>query len=440
MGAAWSCIDRDHGRDRGRECCDATSLFGEDAFYRDNFYDCEGGDASQDHLFARIKPLNSVREQARLKYRKTKTFTSYAGFAAKKELCACTPQARKLDGSPSHSRSLLSRQHSKEKFEGLSVARGQTTDFIGVMPEWTGKQSPDCSEGPFWQKGSGTGIMVRSGPNYKQNKLKAPSSWAMYEALCLDSLKHQSKLDSVIGNIVPEDRLPEIKRRTASACSADHGGGRPLEWSPGCPLPRLICINLMLPYSAGLTPWSKDDGCSVIGFFEITPEALHHLRSMEKAPPCVRLFKEFLEGPAGKPGGPLDDPDRCLDRRLLKGKKKDEQGGLLKAVAYCQNPQDVSIPEAFTKFNGKPCLITKSGYIVKDPNNEWIELGIDVRGFCLLARKCLQSFRGMLPKARLHYGFWIQATEDEDLPEALLCDVYCHGFNIDSDPIPYEAE
>merc|ERR1740130_1519202 len=102
MGVVRSCIQRD----RGRECCDATSLFGEDAFYRDNFYDCNEGEAAQDHLFSTRKgPLKSVTEQARLKYRKSSTFTSYAAFSAKNNLCACTPQTRKLansSGSPNN--------------------------------------------------------------------------------------------------------------------------------------------------------------------------------------------------------------------------------------------------------------------------------------------------------------------------------------------------
>jgi len=433
MGAVQACIQRD----RGRECCDATSLFGEDAFYRDNFYDCEEGTATQDHLF-RIKPLKSVRDQARLKYSKTRTFTSFAYFRAKKDLCACTSQTRKHDGSPL-SRNNLGRSNSGKNF-GISSAQSSSCPYLNNMPEWTEEENPHCTDGPLWQKGTGTGIMVRNGPDYKKNRLKSPSTWAMYEALSLDAVKHSEKLDSIIGTIVPESKLADIRRQAGSASSADCSGGRPLEWKPGCALPRIICINLMLPYGTGVTPWSKDDGCSVVGFFGVTPETLHHLRDLDNAPACVRLFKDFFEGPAGKPGGPTDDPDRSLDRRLMKGKKQDEQGGLLKAVAYCQNPEDVNLPEAFRKFNGKPCLVTRSGYIVKDPNNEWIELGIDVRRFSLLARKCLQSFRGMLPKAKLHYGFWIQATEDEDQPEALLCDVFCHGFNMDSDPIPYEPE
>jgi hypothetical protein len=259
----------------------------------------------------------------------------------------------------------------------------------------------------------------------------------MYEALSLDALKFDGNLDKVIGNLIREEDLPYA---TTNEGIGDFGGGRPLEWTPGCPLPRLLCINLMLPYETGLNPWSKDHGCSVIGFFQITPQTLHFLRYPDKAPPCVKLFREFYEGPAGKPNGPSNNPDRSLDRRLKAGIKKDHHSGLFKAVAKCENPEEVNIPEAFHSYNGKPCLITKSGYIVKDPNGVWLEIGVDVRRFNVMARKCLSSFRSVLPQAKIHYGFWIQSVDDDEMPEGLLCDVHCAGFNMHSDPAPFDGE
>lgn len=433
-------------RPKGRECCDLnSSFFGEDAFYRDNFYDCSEGDASQDHLF-KDRPVGfaaRVKEQVRLKFRKGSHLASYAKFAAKNGIATCAPSesSRKLnDGSPlTRNGTCLSMGTCASMRSCLSIDSEAVkgTQWLGSMPEWTGSSFPESGDGPYWQKGTGMGLMVRDGPNYKQNKKKTPSSWSMYEALSLDALKYHKRLENVIGNLVPVSELPRLRLETARP---DLSGGSPLEWSKGCPLPRLICLNLMLPYDSGISPWAKDDGCSVVGFFQIRAETLHHLRDLENAPPCVKLFKEFFEGPAGSPSDTGVNPDRSLEARLRKGTKKDEQDGLLKAVAFCENPQDANIPETFTQYNGKPCLITKSGYIVKDPNNEWLEIGVDVRRFNLLARKCLGSFRSMLPKSKIHYGFWIQGTDDGDLPEGLICDVYCHGFNMHTDPHPYDGD
>lgn len=420
MGTSISVCYR---REDSRECCDLnTSFLGEDAFIRDNFYDCEEGDSSHDNLF---KQPNQVS----LKLRKASVVGDYVRFTAKKNFAVCS--SRTKDGSPpSHRSSVFA-----ERLEMLRERGVQDSAWLNAtLPMWPGKDFPELGDGPYWGKGDGTGLMVRNGPNYTRHRSKIASSWSMYEALSIDSLRCDRKIESVIGNIISEDELPCLRSNEGIP---DYGGGKELQWKRGCALPRLLCINLMLPYETGVNPFGKDHGCSVIGFFQIKPETLHALQHPESAPPCVKLFQEFYEGPAGKPGGSLNDPDRCLDRRVKSvPKKKDLQSGLFKAVAQCENPQDVNIPKSLTEYNGKPCLITKSGYIVKDPNGVWLEIGVDVRRFNVFARTCLSSFRKWLPHAKIHYGFWIQAIEDECMPEGLLCDLYCHHFNMMDDPVP----
>eukprot|EP00927_Polykrikos_kofoidii_P001223 TRINITY_DN10444_c0_g1_i2.p1 TRINITY_DN10444_c0_g1~~TRINITY_DN10444_c0_g1_i2.p1 ORF type:complete len:154 (-),score=24.44 TRINITY_DN10444_c0_g1_i2:318-779(-) len=106
-----------------------------------------------------------------------------------------------------------------------------------------------------------------------------------------------------------------------------------------------------------------------------------------------------------------------------------------KAVAYCENPENINVPELFNRYNGKPALITNSGYVIKDPEGEWMEIGVDVRKFNALCRKMLCSFRDRIPLTKIHYGFMIQGVEDEELPEALLCDLHCVGIDIMEDPV-----
>mmetsp|Transcript_31614 Transcript_31614/g.98356 ORF Transcript_31614/g.98356 Transcript_31614/m.98356 type:complete len:168 (-) Transcript_31614:158-661(-) len=151
---------------------------------------------------------------------------------------------------------------------------------------------------------------------------------------------------------------------------------------------------------------------------------------------ALRGLLRRARGPAqGSPG----DPSRSLFSRVTKNKKKDQQAGLFKAIAHCVNPKDVHVPDMFHTYNGKPVLIAKCGYVVKDPAGEWIEIGVDIRGFNVLARKMLCSFRGVLPRTKIHYGFTIQGVEDEELPEGLLCDMYMHGINIMQDPVMIDA-
>jgi len=115
--------------------------------------------------------------------------------------------------------------------------------------------------------------------------------------------------------------------------------------------------------------------------------------------------------------------------------RKDLQAGLFKAIAHCVNPEDVSVPNKFREYNGKPCLITKCGYVVKDPAGEWMEICIDVRGFNIMARTMLSSFRKVLPRTKIHYCFLVQGVEDDDMPEGLICDMYVHGIDMIDHPV-----
>jgi len=189
------------------------------------------------------------------------------------------------------------------------------------------------------------------------------SSGHQYDCLTIDAIKAGVKLDEVIGNVV--DAVPP---------PANDSG-----WTRGCPLPRVICINILLPYFNPKNPWAKDDGgCSFVGFFEITAETIKSLEG-GNAPPCVHAFQKFCEGPAGKPGGPLDDPNRCLARRRNPQKTQDRDSGLFKVIGWCENTVELCLPEYLRQFNGKSFAITDSGYVIKDPEGEWLELGFDVR-------------------------------------------------------------
>lgn len=425
MGQTVSSLECCVRREDGGGCCDVnTSLFGEDAYYRDAFYDCDEGNRSHDRLFS------VAREQARLKIRKGRVLAKYASFQVKqqasnasKELSVCIASSLKTNALCEEDRRLSWRDRRIENVENPA--------WLGTtIPEWNGKEHPETGTGPYWCKGGrGTGLKVRCGPNYKKTGNKVECSSSMYETLSCDAIRSSVRIENVIGGYVKE--LPSPPDNYGES---DRGGGRALQWTPDCPLPRVICINMMLPYETGLNPFKKDPGCSFIGFFHIKPETIHALRTKD-SPPSIKLLQDFCSGPAGQPNSSSGDPNRSLFSRVQKRKKKDQQAGLFKAIAQCLNPSDVHVPDMFHTYNGKPVLIAKCGYIVKDPLGEWLEIGVDVRGFNVLARKMLCSFRGVLPRTKIHYGFLVQGVEDDELPEGLLCDMFMHGINITDDPV-----
>jgi len=410
------------------------SFLGEDAFYRDAFYDCNEGNKSHDGLFAK------AREQVALKMRKASVAGSYAAFTVKSRsgvgdaLSACVKPDACTKSGPEESAHLRTPKTHGNSLAAVNEYPDGPPWLNNTMEEWTATELPQTGKGPFWSKGHGSGFKVRAGPDYRKSGLKTESSGSMYQAISCDAIRASEKLTDIVtkhchGKLPHAPKFPE----------SDRGGGLPMEWTKDCPLPRVICINLMLPYTTGLVPMRKDAGCSFVGFFHITPETIQAASSPE-APPAVRLFREFWQGPAGTPDSPIDNPDRSLFARVDPKKKKDQQRGLFKCIAHCLNPQDLRVPEMFHTYNGKPCLITKCGYIVKDPNLEWMEIGVDVRGFNMLARKMLTAFRQLLPRTKIHYGFLIQGVDDDDMPEGILCDMFVHGCNMMDDPVCVDGD
>jgi len=207
---------------------------------------------------------------------------------------------------------------------------------------------------------------------------------------------------------------------------SDRGGGQALSWKPCCPLPRIICLNIQVPYKAGSSlqkAHPRDDhGLSIIAFFHIKGETLQMLRNPDP-PPCLRLLKDFVEG------GSMDLP---------RPNGANKTTGLFKGIAHAENVDDVGVPfllkPTVLKYHHKPVLMTKSGKVFKSTDGEWMEIGVDVRRFSSFAKNMLVTLRDLLPEASVHFGFTIQGQEDEDLPEGILFDLRLHYANLAMDP------
>merc|ERR1719188_2737367 len=119
--------------------------------------------------------------------------------------------------------------------------------------------------------------------------MKTESKGSLYEAISCDAIRHEERITDIIPNLA-HGKLPAAPPLSES----DRGGGHALQWTKGCPLPRVICINMMLPYTTGVVPMRKDGGCSFVGFFHIRPETIKAVSS-PNPPACVRLFKDFFD-------------------------------------------------------------------------------------------------------------------------------------------------
>lgn len=377
-------------------CSRPTSYIGDDAF----FFECDEGDSRHDALFRKPTSL-----------KKGAVLAHYAKWNCAKRSCAAPRQ--KMPTMPS--------RHTR---------KDAISDWLGkTVPEWTGLGTPPKDSGPFWSRGTGTGLRVRAGPDFFKTGLKCETNGSLYECVSLDIVTATNKIEDIFSRNLAQ---PPID--TSSVSESDRSGGDRLQWRPGCPFPRILLVNVQLPSRAGPTLYGEhpkeDSGCSVVAVFRIRPETLQMLERLDEAPPHLHLCKSFLEGQCGDPGSDAKDAKRSLFSRRNLSVKATKNSGLFKAVALGENPEEVNIPKWMEKYNGKPCLITKSGSIVRHPSGEWIEIGVDVRRFSTLARNMLVNFRSFLPKARVHVAFLIQGVANEELPEGLLADVHFHYTNL----------
>ena len=77
------------------------------------------------------------------------------------------------------------------------------------------------------------------------------------------------------------------------------------------------------------------------------------------------------------------------------------------------------VPSAFSKYNGKPVLITGSGRFKKDDDGI-MEIGVNMRNWAYPSRLALYSNWDRLYQYRLHVGVCIEGRCDEELNERLL--------------------
>jgi len=284
---------------------------------------------------------------------------------------------------------------------------------LGSMQYWkTVDARPQPCDGAMWSKGLERCFDLRCGPNYRKNKRKQEAVGSMYECISVDILTGVSVITKIVDELIPVPPAQTI------------GNGRSV-WSRSCGLPRVLCINVQLPYRSTNFFGLDDPGCSVVAVFHIKSETLDELQTSRHSSK-LKLFKQFCDGPVG-----------CLDKRVKSSSSSTNSGGVLKAIACCKNFDECAsdmnkiLRDQLHSYNGtKPCLITKSGQLMKDPHGEWMEISVDVRQFSFAATVLLSQCRETFATASLHIGFTIQGTEDEDLPEGLIGDLIVHNVHI----------
>ena len=252
----------------------------------------------------------------------------------------------------------------------------------------------------FWSKGTSSEFQIRS-IGYKSSKSKESSAPPLYECLGVD-LVRSNKLISNIATTCPIFQNP-----SSISSSAPPYWTKDPKWSPSLGVPRMIIINMQLPYSSP-SLWApqsadSDPGYSVISYYALSPSFVDKLDTC----PAIKLLK-----------------------RLMAEGKSMKETTALKAIGLVENLDEVGFPEIVSGYNGRPVLVTKSAKMTLSPNGEIFEIEFDIRHWSIIARKSLHSLHGKLKEARCQFGMLIEGKADDELPEQLLGCYRIHFIDI----------
>lgn len=224
--------------------------------------------------------------------------------------------------------------------------------------------------------------------------MKAPSNDPFFEPIGADTYHSSSKIDHVMQHIkFPADRLRERQQM------------KPSEWPKF--VPKLLVINLQIPIVSGVFSMlssSEDEYYNFIMYYAPSlafAQLVSKLQSGQPIPPSTdvnnaRLAAKWLE--------------ECQTNQALKQR--------LKLLNLVMNPEEAGLPGFMSKFNGKPCMCTRSASIHRAADNSYLEIDIDSGMWGVMPRRAAGvAIPGILKRCVLSLAFIIQGDTDDELPE-----------------------
>ncbi|ETW04825.1 hypothetical protein H310_03952 [Aphanomyces invadans] len=251
-----------------------------------------------------------------------------------------------------------------------------TKAFAGCSLTSVAPDLADTAKGS-WTQLDATRFNVRRGPNYKKNKVKAPSGPALLELVATDVFRSDLKVDNIGSKI----QLPR---------DAD---GRT----------DLLILNTQVPCYTPANPlWgeSKTDGVgfNFVVYFSI-PSAIRAQLDAKHDPvnPQLRLLKWFLE-----------EDSAVRDR--------------LKAIVMVANPADQKLGRMertlLDTYNGQPIMTRPEHRFYR--GDGYFEVDIDAHIFNYLARKGLTGITQHFGHMVVDFGFVMEGQDDDELPENIF--------------------
>jgi len=255
---------------------------------------------------------------------------------------------------------------------------------------------------------SGTNFNVRVPPDYPRNKLKGPSEESLLTVLGFDIFRTPRKLIDIMSKVAIPDHLPDLRR---------------LPEDKGLYIPKVLCVNFMLPAYAPESPlWGspKADGDSyhVVIYYAITQSVYEDI--IKETTNAHKLLKRWLQV------HPTDPKDY-------------ELRGRLKAIPFLLNPQDANLgllSSMVNMYNSKPFLTgPKFHSFIKTEN--YMEVDVDIHRYQYLARSTFHGLVSEIENMELWFGVVVEGKQDDELPECMLGAVHISHLRISS-AVPFE--
>jgi len=308
----------------------------------------------------------------------------------------------------------------------------------GMIPLLTVKPARTSADANAYADLHGQSFQVRCGPNYKKNKLKAPSDESLFYLIGVDIYNCKQRVSHLMQYMDLEplySRLPapvvayeksaidktfhDVRRQVDEAFTTP--GGRALNLAPGeittiqpgpdgftlgtMEKPLIFVAVFQIPtYSPGkFTSITDGPGLCVIQYFAATPETQRDLLRQNPRSNAVRILRDLLLAVPG-----TEESKRHLER--------------MKCIPRLVNDDELSMNWIVSKmvkgYNAKPFLSRPQHAVFRGPG--YYEFDLDVHAFCTAARTVLDSFLTKMSDVVLDWAYTVEAYDDNEMPECVL--------------------
>ena len=288
-----------------------------------------------------------------------------------------------------------------------------------------------------WSRIDASSFIVRQGPDYSVNKMKAPSEECLYETVCIDiyssknKLKHVARYFDLSALETPHAGSASVVSGSStispqSPASAGSSGALKVEVKDEMEMkegfPKYVVVHIVCPlYAPGVLSQVTDgEGFSMIVFLRLTEKTKNVLKTGTKTP-AMELFQKFVES---------EDDIKMRSR--------------FKCIPKALNPDECNLGRVLKSlmdsYNSTPFLTAAGQHVEYYSGKDYFEIDIDIHRFSSLARNGFFHLKHIFQSIKADFSFLIEGRTNDELPEQLLGGFRVYQVNVNNArPFPFES-